>query len=106
APKGLKNRRISAMAEDRDGNLLVGMNEQLFKLKCGSQCGTRECAPEFIPFLKDATSKVVILVMYADREGALWIGTNFEGMLRYKDGQVTTYTTKNGLANDSIRGFG
>jgi ligand-binding sensor domain-containing protein len=33
-----------------------------------------------------------------DRRGDLWIGTEDNGLMRYRDGQFTTYTTAGGFA--------
>jgi ligand-binding sensor domain-containing protein len=104
-PKDAQTRHISAIAEDRDGTLWIGMNDRLFRLKDDKDCAGGYCKPEFIPILKTAMSGMNIRLMYGDREGALWIGTNYEGLLRYKDGQLTTYTIKNGLANNAVRGI-
>jgi signal transduction histidine kinase/streptogramin lyase len=44
-------------------------------------------------------------VLYEDREGALWIGTVRGGVERHHDGQVTRFTTRDGLASDLARCF-
>jgi len=40
--------------------------------------------------------------MYEDREGAFWFGTE-SGVMRYKDGVRTHFTTKDGLAGDDTK---
>jgi signal transduction histidine kinase/ligand-binding sensor domain-containing protein len=40
--------------------------------------------------------------MYEDQEGALWFGTDL-GVMRYKDGQRTRFTTKDGLAGNNTK---
>lgn len=40
--------------------------------------------------------------IYADHEGVLWIGTLGGGLLRFKDGHFTRYTTRDGLPNDHV----
>jgi len=37
------------------------------------------------------------------RDGAIWCGTDHDGLCRLKDGQVTVYGEKNGIASDSIQ---
>jgi len=37
------------------------------------------------------------LHLFEDREGALWIGNERQGVTRYKDGAFTTYSTEHGL---------
>jgi signal transduction histidine kinase/ligand-binding sensor domain-containing protein len=40
--------------------------------------------------------------LYEDREGALWIKTELQGVTRYKDGVFRTYSTSEGLPVDVI----
>src|SRR5262245_4409682 len=42
-------------------------------------------------------------VIYEDRDSALWVGTLTQGVERHRDGQVTRFTTREGLASDLIR---
>ena len=41
--------------------------------------------------------------MFEDRDGNLWIGTEGQGVTRYKDGIFTTYTTENGLPDNELQ---
>jgi PAS domain S-box-containing protein len=97
-------KRINALAEDREGNVWVGTTDKLYQLKYDSECASQPCDPEFIPIGKMGMPKLNIKVIYGDQQGAIWVGTNFEGLLRYQDGQFTTYTTKDGLSNNAVRG--
>lgn len=47
---------------------------------------------------------LLILALYEDSTGRLWVGTG-RGLTCLKDGVFTTYTTKDGLINNSIRSF-
>ncbi|HEX3083677.1 MAG TPA: two-component regulator propeller domain-containing protein, partial [Pyrinomonadaceae bacterium] len=38
------------------------------------------------------------LDLFEDREGALWVANELQGVTRYKDGVFTTYSTEHGLA--------
>src|SRR5258706_1423749 len=38
--------------------------------------------------------------MYQDRQGGLWVGTLINGVEHHRDGQLTRYTTREGLASD------
>src|SRR5688500_4434961 len=40
--------------------------------------------------------------LFEDQEGNLWIGTEGQGIARYRDGTFTTYTTENGLPDNQI----
>ena len=42
-------------------------------------------------------------VLFEDRDGTVWIGTNLEGLVSYRNGVLTKYTTKEGLPNDAVR---
>ena len=44
-------------------------------------------------------------MIFTDSHGAVWIGTAFDGAFVYKDSNFTSYTTKNGLSNNAIRGI-
>ena len=41
--------------------------------------------------------------MYLDREGGLWVGTLLNGVEHHRDGQLTRYTTREGLASDRVQ---
>jgi signal transduction histidine kinase len=43
-----------------------------------------------------------VTALYVDAEGVLWVGTLVQGLVRYRDGTWTQYTTREGLANNSI----
>jgi signal transduction histidine kinase/ligand-binding sensor domain-containing protein len=40
--------------------------------------------------------------MYGDRDGDLWIGTNGDGLVRFKDRAVRMFTTADGLPNNVV----
>jgi signal transduction histidine kinase/ligand-binding sensor domain-containing protein len=41
--------------------------------------------------------------MYVDRQGGLWVGTLINGVEHHRDGQLTRFTTREGLASDRIQ---
>ena len=43
-----------------------------------------------------------VRTLYLDAEGTLWIGTGGGGLSRLKDGQVATFTTREGLPDNTI----
>ena len=46
----------------------------------------------------------VVLALFTDRDGTVWVGTNRGGLAALEDGRVrATYTTKDGLAHNSVR---
>lgn len=94
--EGLPDNLIQAIAQTSDGYLWVGTPEGLARFD-----GT-----EFLvfnaknaPFLK----KNSVTALCADREGALWIGTDGGGLTRMIDGQFTHFGTNDGLAGNKIR---
>ncbi|MEW6211872.1 MAG: two-component regulator propeller domain-containing protein [Acidobacteriota bacterium] len=40
--------------------------------------------------------------MYEDRDGTLWLGTEDGGLIRYRDGAFTAYTTEHGLPHNTV----
>jgi ligand-binding sensor domain-containing protein len=73
--------RIWANGRQRllDGRLASGLTEEVLPLEMGA-CWT----------------------MYEDQEGALWFGTE-RGVMRYKGGVRTRFTTRDGLAGDDTK---
>ena len=43
-----------------------------------------------------------IRTLYLDAQGALWIGTAGGGLSRWRDGQIATFTTREGLPDNTI----
>jgi len=82
---------MTGFLERRDGS---------FWLATYSGRSFRSVKTEFRP---DSTTPVGSRVLYEDREGALWIGTLRGGVERHRNGQVTRFTTREGLASDLIR---
>jgi signal transduction histidine kinase/ligand-binding sensor domain-containing protein/ActR/RegA family two-component response regulator len=41
--------------------------------------------------------------LLVDRTGTLWLGTQGRGVVRYKDGKFTAYSTKDGLVDGTVR---
>ncbi len=82
-----------AFLEDREGTLWIGTGGGgLNCLKRGS----------FTTFSKaDGLITDMILPVYQDTEGALWMGSD-QGVMRWENGQVTAYTTKQGLPDNFV----
>jgi hypothetical protein len=43
-----------------------------------------------------------LLYLFEDPDGSLWITTEHSGVVRYKNGEFKTYTTKDGLPDNSV----
>jgi len=72
--------------EDPRGRMWFAGNQGLFQLTAG---GLQLVAPD-----------LKVRRMYGDRDGNLWVGTNGQGVFRFKDLHVRTFTTADGLPND------
>jgi len=83
---------ISAIAEDGSGRLLVG-GENVRALEGGGRS---------IPIFDDRPQIRIIYAIYPNADGTLWIGGQ-GGLVRFKDGVPTVYTTKDGLAGDEVK---
>jgi len=74
--------------EDPEGTVWVVKVEGLFRATTTS--------------LELVGPKMEVRSLYSDRDGALWIGTNGDGLYRFKDRAVRMLTTADGLPNDVI----
>jgi ligand-binding sensor domain-containing protein/two-component sensor histidine kinase len=90
ARDGLPDGRVRAFSADREGNLLVNTRVQVLRYREG----------RFSPYLTSAGSPLSNIL--ADRAGNLWAGTQFDGLLCFREGQVTAYSTRDGLADNYI----
>jgi ligand-binding sensor domain-containing protein/signal transduction histidine kinase len=94
--EGLPDNLVQAITQTADGFLWVGTRAGLARFD-----GT-----EF--FFYDgrntpALGSPSITALCADRDGALWIGTDGGGLLRLKGGIFTRYGSATGLAGDAVR---
>jgi ligand-binding sensor domain-containing protein/signal transduction histidine kinase len=78
--------------QDRDGTLWV-ISTDIFRVRNGV------AQPYTFPQLGHIRARNV----YRDRAGALWIGTDGDGVIRLRGKQVLHLTTKNGLIDNLIR---
>jgi signal transduction histidine kinase len=127
-PQGLITPEVYPVFEDRDGTIWVG-GDRLYRLKDGVFT-TYSNAPidnissiyqdragqlwingrwriEGDRIVSGLTNNILsesgnVWTMYQDREGAYWFGTD-TGVVRYQNGAVTRYTTKDGLAGNDTK---
>jgi signal transduction histidine kinase/ligand-binding sensor domain-containing protein/ActR/RegA family two-component response regulator len=89
----LSNNLVRTVREDRQGNLWIGTDHGLNRLKEG----------KFTVYTdRDGLADNNIKTLHEDRAGNLWIGTYGGGVNRFKNGTFTTFTTENGLANNFV----
>jgi len=82
-----------AMLHDRQGGLWIA-NRGIAR----TVNGKTETFPANDPLASD-----VILSLFEDREGNLWLGSESNGVTILRDQKITTYTTKDGLTGDLAR---
>ena len=93
---GLPNDRITALRAERGGGLWVGTAAGLARLRGGR-------FETFKGEEGDGLSGGIILALFEDAEGSVWVGTESEGLTQLKDRKFTTYTTREGLASDLVK---
>jgi signal transduction histidine kinase/ligand-binding sensor domain-containing protein len=83
---------VTALQEGADGTLTVGTyNEGRYR-----RAGTN--------FVAGAKGLPGCRAIYEDRDGGLWVGTLINGVEHHhRDGRMTRYTTRDGLASDRIQ---
>jgi ligand-binding sensor domain-containing protein/signal transduction histidine kinase len=93
---GLPQNRIRALCQTPDGYLWIGTAEGLARFD-----GMRFTIFDHsnAPALRDDG----ILALRVARDGALWIGTEGGGLVRYKDGMFRNFGLKEGLTNGFVR---
>jgi signal transduction histidine kinase/ligand-binding sensor domain-containing protein/CheY-like chemotaxis protein len=99
----MSGNRIAALAEDRAGHFWVAFEPGVYQLEIDPACPQRPCAYSFVP-LTDIP-RLHMRDIYEDRSGTIWMASNSDGVLRYKDHQLTTFTTRNGLSHNAVRGI-
>jgi signal transduction histidine kinase/ligand-binding sensor domain-containing protein len=92
---GLPQNDVTQVIQTRDGYLWLGTNGGLARFD-----GVR-----FTVFDSGNTPELRsnrILALAEDRDGTLWIGTQNGGLTSYSQGRFRTYTTRDGLPDESI----
>ena len=103
SPKALESNSgqmgAKALIFDRDGSLLVGITgnspgQGLQRLR-GDKWSTVS-APNF------DGSKLPVLVLFRDAHGAIWIGTESDGLYRLYQGKAEHFSSRDGLSGDTV----
>lgn len=92
---GLSANTITALAEDAETNLWIGTHEG--GLNCFRDGKFTAFRQQDGGLPSDHISSLLV-----DRDGVLWVGTDWAGLARYQSGKWTRYTTREGLATESI----
>ncbi|HKX33641.1 MAG TPA: two-component regulator propeller domain-containing protein, partial [Blastocatellia bacterium] len=94
---------VTALAEDLDGYIWAGTSAGLYRAAHPPAQRGQSHHLKFRSIKVPAIQNTYIRVIYQDREGAIWIGSNSEGLFRYQNHQFTSYTLKDGLSNLAVR---
>ncbi len=91
---GLPQGSVESISQTHDGYLWVGTQEGLVRFD----------GIDFTVFTKrdGHLPSGNIPALMPGKDGSLWIATRGGGLTRYKDGQFTTYTEKNGLNESEV----
>jgi hypothetical protein len=89
---------VLAIAQTPDGFLWFGSPSGLFR--CNGHA-----FHSFDPRSEagDSSAAISVTALLTDRAGALWIGTQFEGLYRMHQGRNETFRAPQGLDNDRIK---
>src|SRR5207253_2007867 len=93
---GLPQNAVQAVAQTSDGYLWAATQQGLARFN----------SAEFVVFDERSTPALknrFTFVLAPARDGSLWIGTFNAGVARFRDGEFTFFSTKDGLAADAIR---
>lgn len=83
---------VTALAEDWSGQLWIGTMHGIATLNNG----------RLVQHDTDGFPTAQILSLRVTRDGSVWIGTNGEGLFRYRSGQFRAYTETDGLPSTHI----
>ena len=90
---GLTAKEVWALLDDKDGNLWAGTGGgglYSFKNAAFTTVGKSQ-----------GLSSDMILPLFQDSSGAVWIGSD-QGLMSLKDGHITTYSTQQGLPDNLV----
>lgn len=90
ATNGFGGSGVRAIHEGADGAVWFGANDGLWRWNDET----------FTPFKSPGLTNVCAI--HDDGDGTLWLGTRGNGMARFKQGEFTLYTTRNGLFDDNV----
>jgi signal transduction histidine kinase/ligand-binding sensor domain-containing protein len=81
------------VTETADGRIWIATGGGLAEYD--GQRFTLHSAPQTFPSNR-------LFAIHGDADGTLWIGTDGDGLIRYRKGAVRAITTRNGLPNDKV----
>ena len=94
--QGLPNNSVRAVAEAGDGHLLIGTASGLVKFD-GSQFTALPVGAA------DRNANYAVVSLLVARNGAVWVGTEYDGLVVQNGSQSRVYTIADGLASNSVQ---
>jgi ligand-binding sensor domain-containing protein/signal transduction histidine kinase len=93
---GLPGKVIGSIVQDAAGTIWAGT-------ECSpvSELRNGRFVPRFVEHTKDGCAQV----LWAARDGSLWIGTSNRGLFRWRDGRMEHFGLETGLSDVYIRGL-
>lgn len=89
------HRSTRCLFEDSRGSVWIGQHNATSLVQVQDEAASTIPLPADLP-------PVDVRVMAEDATGGLWIGTDGNGLLRWKDGQFTRFTREQGLGSDFV----
>ncbi|MCK4754568.1 MAG: hypothetical protein KAS58_05000, partial [Calditrichia bacterium] len=83
---------INVLLKSRSNVLYAGTNKGVYKLLDNLLISLQQISPV----------EYRVISLYEDRDGALWIGTNGNGLFRWLEGQINMITKEKGLLDNFI----
>jgi PAS domain S-box-containing protein len=105
AQNGLPELSLLGLARDRDDTVWICTEDGLYRSARDQRNTAGQHIFERLDGGLDAIRHMSARVVLKARDGAVWIGTTLEGLIKYKEGRFTIYTTKDGLSSNAIRGL-
>lgn len=94
--QGLASDTINDVLQDKNGFIMIATYEGLVRFDgIKFELINKYSNPDF--------NSVSARVLLEDKDGALWVGTNGDGVAQFKNNKITMFTVKDGLPDNSIR---
>ena len=90
---GLPDRRVISLLRARDDNVWIGTLSGVARLSNGVLTS---------PPGVEARAEDHVRAIHQDDAGTIWFGTADAGLVRFRDGRTTRYTTASGLASNGV----
>jgi ligand-binding sensor domain-containing protein/signal transduction histidine kinase len=84
---------VSSLVQEPDGSLWIGS-------VAGGLC--RLGGDGAMAYVTNGLLGIYVAALHLDKENTLWIGTGGGGLNRWKNGKMTSFTTRQGLSDDTI----